>query len=251
MGVINVTPDSFSDAGETYAADAAIARGLQLLQEGADIVDVGGESTRPGATPVDPSEESRRIVPVVRALHEARAVVAIDTRHADVMQAALDSGARIINDVSALGGDPRSMRVAAASGADVVLMHMPGDPQSMTSFRDSYDDVVADVLAYLQKRIRACEVAGIPRARLAVDPGFGFGKRLADNERLLDELALFRALGCPVLVGLSRKFGKGKAPNERLAESLVLARRAVANGADIVRVHDVKETVEALGLKGL
>lgn len=246
MGVVNVTPDSFSDAGETAAPEAAIARGLRQIAEGADIVDVGGESTRPGAAPVAPDEEARRVVPVVRALSAASAVISIDTRHAAVMRAAVDAGARIINDVSALSGDPGALTVAAASAADIVLMHMPGDPQTMVSHKDDYGDVVADVLAYLERRVAACEAAGIPRTRLAIDPGFGFGKRIADNFRLLDELARFCALGCPVLVGLSRKFGKGKAAKERLAESLDLARRAVANGADILRVHDVAATVAVL-----
>ncbi len=249
MGIVNVTPDSFSEKGETFAERDAVARGIGQMEDGADIVDVGGESTRPGASPVTPEEEARRVLPVVQSLSKAGAVVSIDTRRAAIMETAVQAGARIINDVSALTGDASSLAVAQASGADIVLMHMPGDPTTMLAHMDDYDDVVEDVLAYLHRRISACEAAGIPRTRLAVDPGFGFGKRISDNYRLLDELARFCSLGCPVLVGLSRKFGKGKAPKERLAESLALARRAVANGAAIVRVHDVKETVAALGLR--
>jgi dihydropteroate synthase len=248
MGIVNVTPDSFSETGETFSHEAAIARGLRLVDEGADIVDVGGESTRPGATPVTPAEEVRRIEPVVRALAARGAVVSIDTRHAAVMTAALTAGARIINDVSALTGDPKSIEVAAGSQADIVLMHMPGDPLTMRAHRDDYGDVVEDVLTYLKTRVATCEAAGIAQTRIAVDPGFGFGKHPADNLRLLDELGRFREIGCPILVGLSRKFGKGKTPTDRLSESLDLARRAVTNGADIVRAHDVAETVAALGL---
>jgi dihydropteroate synthase len=246
MGIVNVTPDSFSERGATFAHDAAIAHGLRLIEDGADIVDVGGESTRPGATPVGFEEEIRRIEPVVQALADAGATVSIDTRHAAVMRAALKAGARIVNDVSALAGEADSLGVAATSNADIVLMHMPGDPQTMGAQRGRYGDVVEEVFAYLHARVAACEAAGIARGRIAVDPGFGFGKDEADNLRLLNGLARFRDLGRPILVGLSRKFGKGKPPQDRLAESLGLARRAVANGADIVRAHDVAETVAAL-----
>jgi dihydropteroate synthase len=245
MGIVNVTPDSFSDAGETFAHDEAIARGLRQMRDGADIIDVGGESTRPGATPVTPIEETQRVLPVVAALSAAGAVVSIDTRHAAVMAACTAAGARIINDVSALEGDADSLAVAAHSGADIVLMHMPGTPQTMRDHA-GYDDVVDEVFTYLARRMAACEAAGIARNRLAIDPGFGFGKFAADNERLLAGLDRFRALGCPILVGLSRKFGKGKGPKERLADSVEKARQATANGADIVRVHDVSETVNAL-----
>ena len=245
MGIVNVTPDSFSDGGETFAHEQAIARGLRHMMEGADIVDVGGESTRPGAVPVSPEDEIGRVLPVVSALAKAGAVVSIDTRHAAVMRAAVAAGARIINDVSALSTEAAALDIAARSGADIVLMHMPGTPQTMRD-QSRYDDVVDEVLAYLADRIAACEAAGIARARLAVDPGFGFGKFADDNERLLAGLDRLRELGCPVLAGLSRKFGKGKGPKERLAESIEKARQAVANGADILRVHDVAETVAAL-----
>jgi dihydropteroate synthase len=239
MGIVNVTPDSFSDAGESFVHIDAIARGRELTEQGADIIDVGGESTRPGATPVDPEEEARRITPVVKALVDAGAVVSIDTRHASVMQAAVGCGAKIINDVSALTDDPRSLEVAAASSADIVLMHR-------TVEIVPYDDVTGAVIDYLDARIDACVAAGIARERLALDPGFGFGKRLRDNERLLSELARLKRLGCPILVGLSRKFGKGKAPKDRLTESLAMAKQAIEQGAAIVRVHDVAETVAFL-----
>ena len=245
MGIVNVTPDSFSDGGETFAHEQAIARALQHIKDGADIVDVGGESTRPGAAPVTPDEEIRRVLPVVAALAEAGAVVSIDTRHAEVMRSAVAAGARIINDVSALEGDPHSLQVAARSGADIVLMHMPGTPATMRDHA-RYDDVIEEVMAYLAARIATCEAAGIARMRLAIDPGFGFGKFAEDNERLLADLDRFRSLGCPILAGLSRKFGKGKGPKERLAESIEKALQAVAQGADILRVHDVSETVAAL-----
>jgi dihydropteroate synthase len=246
MGIVNVTPDSFSDGGDTFAPDDAVARGLQQMKDGADIIDIGGESTRPGATPVSPDEEARRVVPVVTALARAGAVVSIDTRHAAVMAAAVAAGARIINDVSALEGEAASLGVAAASGADIVLMHMPGTPQTMRDHAH-YADVVEDVFAYLARRIAACEAAGIARERLCIDPGFGFGKVAEDNERLLGRLGRFTDLGCPILVGLSRKFGKGLPPKERLVQSLAKAAEAVARGADILRVHDVVETVEMLG----
>ena len=246
MGIVNVTPDSFSDGGDTFAHEDAIARGLQQMKDGADIIDVGGESTRPGAQPVSPEEEIRRIVPVVSALAKAGAIVSIDTRHAAVMTEAVVAGARVINDVSALHGDPESMDVAARSGADIVLMHMRGTPQTMRAHAN-YMNVVEEVFAYLSARVAACEAAGIARTRLAIDPGFGFGKLADDNERLLAGLNRFRALGCPIVVGLSRKFGKGKAPTERLAESLAKAQEAVQRGADIVRVHDVSETVDMFG----
>jgi dihydropteroate synthase len=248
MGIVNATPDSFSDGGEAFAPADAIARGLAQLEGGADIIDVGGESTRPGATPVSPEEEIRRILPVVSALVREGAIVSVDTRHAAVMAAALEAGARIINDVSALEGDPASLSVAAASGVDIVLMHMPGTPQTMRDHAQ-YADVVEDVFSYLERRIAVCAAAGIARARLAIDPGFGFGKMAADNERLLAGLGRFTELGCPILVGLSRKFGKGKPPKERLTESLEKALQAVALGANIVRVHDVAETVAAFGGK--
>jgi dihydropteroate synthase len=251
MGVVNVTPDSFSDGGETPDAARAIARGSELIALGADIVDVGGESTRPGARPVDVKEETARVVPVIGALAATGAAVSVDTRHAPVMTAAVAAGARVINDVAALT-EPGALAAAAASGAHVILMHMKGDPRTMQD-DPHYDDVVADVAAYLAARIEACVRAGITRARLAIDPGIGFGKTVEHNTRLIANLDRFRTLGCPVVLGVSRKsfiakLSRGEPPKERLAGSVAAALAGVARGADIVRVHDVAETRQALAV---
>jgi dihydropteroate synthase len=220
MGVLNVTPDSFSDGGAFLDPARAIAQGHALLEAGADIVDIGGESTRPGAEPVAPEEELRRVLPAVRALAEAGALVSIDTRRAQVMEAALAAGARIVNDVTALTGDARSLEITRRSGAAVVLMHMGGDPRTM-QLDPCYDDVTLDVLDYLEARVAACEAAGIARERIAVDPGIGFGKTLAHNLALLARLGAFHALGTAVLVGASRKSfiaeaSGGEPPDARL-----------------------------------
>ena len=252
MGVVNVTPDSFSDGGETPDAEAAIARGRAMIAAGADIIDVGGESTRPGAASLDPAEEQSRIVPVIRALAADGAVVSADTRHAAVMAAAVAAGARIVNDVSALTAEPGSLAQAAKSGAHVILMHMKGDPRTMQD-DPRYDDVVAEVAAYLAERIEACVRAGIPRAKIAIDPGIGFGKTVAHNVALIANLGRLKELGCPVVLGVSRKSFNGKLsrnepPQERLAGSLAAALAGIARGADIVRVHDVAETRQALAV---
>jgi len=253
MGVLNVTPDSFSDGGAFLDPERAIAHGRALLEAGADIVDVGGESTRPGAEPVPPEEELRRVLPAVRALAEAGALVSIDTRHAAVMEAALASGARMVNDVTALSGDPRSLDVVRRSGAAAVLMHMGGDPRTM-QFEPRYDDVTLDVLDYLEARIAACEAAGIARERIAVDPGIGFGKTLAHNLALLARLGAFHGLGTAVLLGASRKSfiaraSRGEAPDARLPGSLAAALAGAGQGVQLLRVHDVAETRQALALK--
>jgi dihydropteroate synthase len=250
MGVVNVTPDSFSDGGEAYEMASAIARGLALAEAGADIIDVGGESTRPGAQPVPVEEELRRVIPVIEALAARGLLVSVDTRHAAVMAAALPAGARIINDVTALTGDPDALKTVAASQAAVVLMHMQGDPRKMQD-NPTYGDVVAEVSAYLAGRIAACEAAGIPRTRLAVDPGIGFGKTVAHNVALLQSLDRLRRLGCALVIGVSRKsfiarLSRGEAPTDRLGGSLAAALAAVARGAHILRVHDVAATVQAL-----
>jgi dihydropteroate synthase len=250
MGIVNVTPDSFSDGGDFLAADQAIRHGRALLDEGADILDVGGESTRPGATPVPPEEELRRIEPVVRALASAGAVVSIDTRHAQVMAAALAAGARIVNDVSAMAGEPDSLRVAARAQAPVVLMHMPGDPRTMQD-NARYKLASLDVLEYLAGRVEACLAAGIPRERIVVDPGIGFGKRSAHNLEIMARLALFHALGCGVMLGLSRKgligsIGGASTPKERMPGSVAGALYGVSQGVQILRVHDVAATRQAL-----
>jgi dihydropteroate synthase len=252
MGIVNVTPDSFSDGGDFLDAGTAIAQGERLLEDGADIIDVGGESTRPGSAPTPPEEEAQRVVPVVRALAEAGAVVSIDTRRAVVMRAALAAGARIVNDVTALEGDAESLGMVAEAGVPVVLMHMKGDPATMQQMA-RYDDVVDEVADWLEARIAACEAAGIPRARIAVDPGLGFGKTAAHNVELLARLATFHGLGCALLVGASRKsfigrLARGEAPKERVAGSLASALAALAQGAHILRVHDVAATRQAVAI---
>jgi dihydropteroate synthase len=250
MGIVNATPDSFSDGGKFADASAAAAAGADMAGEGAAIVDVGGESTRPGAKPVWEGDEIERIAPVIRQLASGGAAVSIDTRKADVMTAALESGARMINDVSALAHDDRSAGVAAAAGVPVVLMHHQGAPESMQD-DPRYGDVLVEVYLWLEERIQAAEAAGIKRDRILVDPGFGFGKNVAHNLELMNGLALLHALGCPVVVGASRKrtIGalSGEAPaDKRLGGSIAFALKAVEQGAQIVRVHDVPETVQAL-----
>lgn len=252
MGIVNVTPDSFSDGGDHFGTDRAIAHGRALYRAGAAILDVGGESTRPGADPVPVDEELQRVLPVVRALAADGAVVSIDTRRAVVMRAALDAGAAILNDVTALGGDPDSLAVAAASGAPVVLMHMRGEPRTMQA-DPRYADPALDVYDFLAARVAACVAAGIPRTRLAVDPGIGFGKSVAHNIEILRRLALFHGLGCALLVGASRKrfigvLGGEDDPRQRMGGSLAVGLDAVGQGAQILRVHDVAETVQALSL---
>ena len=245
MGIVNVTPDSFSDGGEAFDAADAIARGLALIADGADIIDVGGESTRHGAEPVAPEMEAARVLPVIAALVKAGAVVSIDSRNAGVMRGGVEAGAAIINDVSALTFDADAVAVAAESGASVILMHMKGTPQTMQDEAE-YDDVVAEVCFYLAARIDACIEAGIERTRISIDPGFGFAKRMKHNYELLDRMEEIAAIGPPVCAGLSRKFGKTENPMERLDISVDLARRAVAGGARIIRVHDVAATVAGL-----
>ncbi len=245
MGIINVTPDSFADAGETFDHSQAIERGFQQMNEGADIIDVGGESTRPGAASVPVEEECRRILPVVEALVEGNVPVSVDTRHAEVMIAGLKAGARVINDISALSHDHRSLKVAATYGADVILMHMRGSPDTMAG-HTTYWDVVSEVRDYLQGRLKACWEAGIRPERLCVDPGIGFAKTASQNFELLDRLQDLAVLQQPILVGVSRKFGLDKPPKERLDYSVSLAFRAIKNGARLIRVHDVAATRRAL-----
>jgi dihydropteroate synthase len=252
MGVVNVTPDSFSDGGRFLAPENAIAHGLELEAEGADILDVGGESTRPGADPVSLEEECRRVLPVVEGLvKRARAPVSIDTRNGEVMRRAAEAGARIINDVSALTHDPASLEMAARLGLPVVLMHAQGNPRTMQA-NPTYDDVVLDVYDALQIRIEACVLAGIPTDRLIVDPGIGFGKTLAHNLALLGSLTILHGLGCAVLLGVSRKSFIAKlvgAPaGDRLPGSLAGALLGAAQGVQLLRVHDVAATRQALAV---
>lgn len=250
MGILNVTPDSFSDGGRLENADAAIGVGLAMHAMGADIIDIGGESTRPGAAPVALGEELRRTIPVVRALAARGVPVGIDTMKAEVMRQALAAGATMLNDVSALRADPESLSVAASGTAHVVLAHMPGTPQTMQSHA-YYDDAVAEVMACLGERIAAAEAAGIARSRLIADPGIGFGKALEHNLAILRQLEAFHRLGVPVLLGASRKSLipaiAGPAPvANRLPGSLALALRGAEAGVAWLRVHDVAQTVQAL-----
>ena len=250
MGIVNVTPDSFSDGGAHADTDAAVAHGLALAQEGADILDVGGESTRPGADEVPLEEELRRVVPVIeRLVRETSLPVSVDTCKPEVMRAAVQAGAGMINDVCALRRDG-ALEAAAALGVPVVLMHMLGQPRSMQD-DPRYDDVVAEVHRFLAERIFAAELAGIAKKCLVVDPGFGFGKTIAHNLTLLAQLERFTELGVPVLAGLSRKRSIGEltgrqVPAERVAGSVAAHLVAAQRGARIVRVHDVAATVDAL-----
>jgi dihydropteroate synthase len=252
MGVVNVTPDSFSDGGEAFATEAAIARGLAMAQAGAAFVDVGGESTRPGAEPVPVDEELRRVVPVVKGLAAAGVMVSVDTRRPDVMAAALDAGAAIVNDITALTGDARSLPLVAARGASVVLMHMQGEPRTM-QLAPRYRNAARDIHGWLSARLEACIAAGIPRERIALDPGIGFGKTLEHNLSVLAQLSLYRPLGCALLIGVSRKsfiarLSADATVQDRLPGSLAAGLAAAARGANILRVHDVEATMQALNV---
>ncbi len=250
MGVVNVTPDSFSDGGEASSPRAAIDRGLAMVEAGADFVDVGGESTRPGSHGVAIADELSRVLPVVAALAARNVRVSVDTRRPEVMTAALDAGALIINDITALTGDPRSLPLVAGRNAAVVLMHMQGEPRTMQN-APQYRDAAAEVLAWLAARRDDCLAVGVPRGQIAVDPGIGFGKTLNHNLSILSRLADYRELGCALLVGVSRKsfiarLSRNEPPQGRLAGSLAACLAAVARGAHVVRVHDVEATVQAL-----
>jgi dihydropteroate synthase len=250
MGIVNATPDSFSDGGQYADAAAAAEAGAEMAGEGAAIIDVGGESTRPGAKPVWEGDEIERVAPVIRQLAAGGAAVSADTRKADVMTAALEAGARMINDVSALTYDDRSAAVLAAAGVPVVLMHHQGAPETMQD-DPRYDDVLIEVYLWFEQRIAAAEAAGIARDKILIDPGFGFGKNVGHNLELMNGLATFHSLGCPVVVGASRKrtIGalSGEAPaDRRLGGSIAFGLKAAEQGAQILRVHDVFETVQAV-----
>ncbi len=252
LGIINVTPDSFSDGGEAYAPEDALKRGKEMLAAGADILDVGGESTRPGAKPISADDEISRVLPVIEGLAGMGALVSIDTRRAPVMRSAIKAGAVIINDVSALTGDKDSLVVVANSGLPVILMHMQGDPGTMQD-HPQYDDAAKDVYHYLADRIQACEAAGIDRGLIAVDPGIGFGKTLAHNLDILGRLSLYNDLGVTVMLGASRKsfIGKisaGDDPKDRLGGSIAACVAAYRQGVRLFRVHDVAETRQALAV---
>ncbi|MET0559147.1 MAG: dihydropteroate synthase [Solirubrobacterales bacterium] len=251
MGVINVTPDSFSDGGLYLDAGAAVAHGCELVGQGAAILDVGGESTRPGADVVPEAEELRRVVPVVEGLADVGAEISVDTSKAAVAAAALDAGATIVNDVTALRGDGEMAAVCAERGATVVLMHMLGNPRTM-QVDPAYTDVVDEVKAFLAERVGVALEAGVEEERIWVDPGIGFGKTAAHNLELLRRLGELRALGRPLVVGTSRKsfIGKvdGSAATERLGGTIASSVWAAAEGADVLRVHDVVEVGQALTL---
>lgn len=248
MGIVNVTPDSFSDGGHCISSAAALSHAHQLIEQGADILDVGGESTRPGAAPVSEQEELDRVLPVIEALRGSAVPISIDTYKPAVMRAALAAGASMINDVNALQGAD-ALEVATGSDVAVCVMHKQGEPRTMQA-KPRYRDVVAEASQFLQGRIAACEAAGIARSRIVIDPGFGFGKTLAHNLALLRELGTLCELGVPVLAGLSRKSMLGALTEQdvaqRLPASVAAALIAVQRGAAIVRVHDVRATVDAL-----
>ncbi|MEO5611677.1 MAG: dihydropteroate synthase, partial [Sphingomicrobium sp.] len=242
--------DSFSDGGRFGDAAAATAAGADMAASGAAIIDVGGESTRPGAKPVWHGDEIERVEPVIRQLAGGGAAVSVDTRQPEVMTAGLGAGARLVNDVSALTYDPRSAEVVAAAGVPVVLMHHQGAPETMQD-APRYDDVLVEVYLWLEERIAAAEVAGIEPSKILVDPGFGFGKTVAHNLEIMNGLAMLHSLGCPIVVGASRKrtIGalSGEAPaDQRLGGSIAFALKAAEQGAQIIRAHDVFETVQAL-----
>lgn len=253
MGIVNVTPDSFSDGGKFHSHQAAVARALTLLDDGADIVDIGGESTRPFAAPVAAGEEAARVLPVIAEIHRLRpeAVLSIDTSKAEIAREAIAAGAEIVNDVTALGGDPHMIEVVRAGGAGVCVMHMRGTPQTMQD-DPRYDDVVAEVRNFLQDRAAQLIAAGVEQSRIAIDPGIGFGKTHQHNLNLMASCDQLHALGYPIVVGHSRKAFIGKLIGDKSADrtagtiggALALARQ----GVQIVRVHEVRATAEALRL---
>jgi dihydropteroate synthase len=253
MGILNVTPDSFSDGGDRADPQVAVRDGLAMLAAGADILDVGGESTRPGAQPVSFEVERARVLPVVEALARAGAIVSIDTRHAAIMRDAVAAGAALINDVTALAGDPESLGTAAACGVPVILMHMQGEPQTMQA-KPTYDSAALDIYRYLAERLDVCAASGIDPARVVIDPGIGFGKSLDHNLQIFEQLALFQGLGSAVLLGASRKSfitklsPQAASPKQRLGGSLAAALVGLQRGAQILRVHDVAETCQAVAV---
>ncbi|MGD9785675.1 MAG: dihydropteroate synthase [Hyphomicrobiaceae bacterium] len=253
MGIVNVTPDSFSDGGRHDTAERAVAHALKLAEEGADILDIGGESTRPGSDAVALDDELSRVIPVIEGLRaRTDKLISIDTRKAEVMRRAADAGVDILNDVSALTHDPRSLEVAAESGLPVMLMHAQGDPKTMND-NPVYGDVALDVFDFLERRISACEDAGIPRAKIVADPGIGFGKHLHHNVAVLATMSLYHGLGVPVLLGASRKKLIGQIcnvddPEGRVPGSIAAALSSISQGVQIVRVHDVAATKQAVAV---
>lgn len=253
MGIVNVTPDSFSDGGRYLDPQAAIAHGLRLIEEGADRLDIGGESTRPGSAPLSEDEEWARIAPVIAGLKGRGARLSVDTRHAATMQKSLDEGVDIINDISALTHDPQSMDVIARASCSVILMHMQGTPETMQA-KPVYADVVGEIARYLEERVAACVAAGIDQSRIMIDPGIGFGKTLEHNLKLLNNMDKFRLLGVDVMLGASRKrfieaICPGAGPDQRLPGSLAAVLCAYDQGIRHFRVHDVAETAQALSVR--
>ena len=252
IGVVNVTPDSFSDGGDTFSADDAIAAGRRLAGAGADMIDVGGESTRPGAAPLAGAAERDRVLPVIRRLAADGIRVSVDTRRAEIMEAAIAAGAVAVNDVSALTHDPASARTVAAGGAAAILMHMQGAPETMQD-APAYGDAPYEVFRHLDARAGAAAEAGIPPAAIAVDPGIGFGKDDGHNAAILAAIGLLHATGCPVALGASRKsfiarMSRGEPPKARLAGSIAAVAAAALQGVQLFRVHDVAETRQALAV---
>jgi dihydropteroate synthase len=252
MGVINTTPDSFSDGGAHLAPATAIASGMAMWQAGASVIDIGGESTRPGAAPITRNQELARVLPPITGLARQNIRLSIDTRHAEVMTRACAAGAAIINDVEALRRDG-ALVAAAASGAPVIIMHMQGQPETMQD-EPHYEFAPVDIYQFLEERIDAAVAAGIAKSHIAVDPGFGFGKTVAHNLQILNWLSLFHGLGVPILFGASRKstiakLSKDEPADQRLAGSLALAMAAYRQGAQLLRVHDVGETAQALAVE--
>jgi dihydropteroate synthase len=250
MGIVNATPDSFSDGGQFPDPASAAEAGARMTAEGAAIIDVGGESTRPGARSIWEGDEIERVVPVIRQLAAGGTAVSIDTRKADVMTAAVEAGAQMINEVSALTYDARSAQIAASLGVPIILMHHKGAPEVMQE-DPRYEDVLVEVYLWLEERIQAAVDAGVSRENILVDPGFGFGKNVAHNLELMNGLALFHSLGCPLVIGASRKRTIGAlsgeaAADKRLGGSIAFVMKAVEQGAQMLRVHDVPETVQAL-----
>lgn len=252
MGVVNVTPDSFSDGGDFLDAQAAIDHGRKLVDDGAHILDIGGESTRPGSKPITLDEECGRILPVIDGLSDLGVPISVDTRHADVMRRAIDAGATIVNDVTALTGDPDSVSVCAETDVDVVLMHMQGTPETMQD-NPTYEDAALDIIDYMRERLSVLNAAGIGLDKICIDPGIGFGKTLEHNLRILSAVDAFHQLGVPLLLGVSRKsfitkIDRNVPAKERVAGSIAAAIAGWDRGVQLFRVHDVAETRQALAV---
>ncbi|MFI4938586.1 MAG: dihydropteroate synthase [Candidatus Berkiellales bacterium] len=248
MGILNVTPDSFFDGGRYFSLEKALSQAQQMIDQGADVIDVGGESTRPGATPVSVDQECARVIPIIEHLSKGPIPISIDTMHAEVMKAALSAGASMVNDVNGFQ-EKGALETVAAFKAKVCIMHMQNEPQTMQA-HPTYRNIIQEIITFFESRLAACEKAGILKENIYLDPGFGFGKNLAHNLTLLGQLSTFKKLGCPLLVGLSRKSMFGQILNvpveERLSGSIAAAVLAMLQGADMIRTHDVAETKKAV-----